>query len=176
VTDDNRAFLGIPVSGEIVLGTERKEQRPLEDFAPVLQAVLDDETIEAVGWRQFTPYFNDGDECVFGVCGLRVWLAGDLVEDDDEDEDEDEDDDHDFYYGSDSLRAALGTREYKWVGRERLPLSYTGPDEARFNRLAALNNAIESGEFNLVLYKAFGDHASVIVRRTGIDVEFYRHD
>lgn len=24
-------------------------------------------TIRAVGWQQYTPYFNDGEECVFGV-------------------------------------------------------------------------------------------------------------
>lgn len=24
--------------------------------------------VESFKWRQYTPYFNDGDECTFGVC------------------------------------------------------------------------------------------------------------
>lgn len=42
-TDTN--FLGMPVSGDITQGSTRVEQKPLEELAPLFQAVLDDPTI-----------------------------------------------------------------------------------------------------------------------------------
>lgn len=37
--------------------------------------------LQAFGWRQYTPYFNDGDECVFGRDDFAVLLYGDDAED-----------------------------------------------------------------------------------------------
>src|SRR4051794_30400356 len=31
--------------------------------------------VESFGWTQYTPYFNDGDECVFGVHDLKIMAA-----------------------------------------------------------------------------------------------------
>lgn len=40
-----------------------------QDFAPMLKPIFDESKgkINSIGWTQYTPYFNDGDECVFGV-------------------------------------------------------------------------------------------------------------
>lgn len=32
--------------------------------------------IEAVRWTQYTPYFNDGDPCVFGLHGVECQIKG----------------------------------------------------------------------------------------------------
>lgn len=40
--------------------------------------------VESIRWTQYTPYFNDGDECVFGVHELYVKFY-DINEDGDED-------------------------------------------------------------------------------------------
>ena len=32
--------------------------------------------IQAVRWTQYTPYFNDGDECVFGLASLFIKYEG----------------------------------------------------------------------------------------------------
>ncbi len=42
--------------------------------------------------------------------------------------------------------------------------------------MSALGDAIESEAFNDVLLDAFGDHAKVRFRRTGITVDSYSHD
>lgn len=178
------SFLGIPVDGDIVRPKSEVPQRPLADLAPMLQAVLDDETIAAFGWRQYTPYFNDGDPCVFGVSG--VWFArpedlpADGHSDADEFEDGEEFDKDDLTLYSDHLGGYSGG---EWVpdpenARRQIRIGdeYEGPDQARYDRCQALDNAIDSDAFDAVLLEAFGDHAEITVKRDGITVEFYEHD
>jgi len=41
-----------------------------KDFFPILKPVFDKyPDAQKVSWRQYTPYFNDGDECIFGMHG-----------------------------------------------------------------------------------------------------------
>lgn len=159
-------FLGIPVDGEIAKGSTRVEQRPLEEFAPILQAVLSDDTIVEFGWRQYTPYFNDGDPCEFGVHGCWVKTV-----DDGEDLDE-------WELEMGSTHPSLGKRayEYNYASERYEERGYEGTDEARYDRCLALAQAVEGGSFENVLLEAFGDHAYVVVRRDGIKIEYYDHD
>lgn len=159
-------FLGIPVSGDITRGSTRVEQRPLEELSPILQAVLDDPTITEFGWTQYTPYFNDGDPCEFGVhtCWFRT-------EDDDPDADR-------WNLEVGSSHPTLGGRGYRYsqASGKYEDTPYEGPDEARYDRCLGLARAVEGGAFENVLLEAFGDHAEVTVRRAGIQVDFYDHD
>lgn len=157
-------FLGIPVQGDITRGSDRVEQRPIEELQPILQAVLDDPTIVEFGWRQYTPYFNDGEPCTFSAHG--TWVRTDADEDADEDELE--------MWGHRTLGKVSGARNPDTGKWEDQP--YEGPDEARYDRCKALEKAVEGGHFEHVLLDAFGDHANITVRRDGIQVEFYDHD
>lgn len=39
-----------------------------QEFPELLKSAFDKHpTVEKVTWRQYTPYFNDGDECTFGA-------------------------------------------------------------------------------------------------------------
>lgn len=167
-------FLGITVEGDITSAETRAAQKPLSEFEPIIRAVLDDETIVEFGWRQYTPYFNDGEPCTFGAHGVWVRTTSD-PKSGDEDGEEIEDG-LDVEYGHPSL----GEIEWDWTGdaipRERVFKSYEGPDQERLMRCLALNDAIGGGSFDGVLIEAFGDHANVKVSRTGITVEFYEHD
>lgn len=139
-------FLGIPVHGDITRGETRVEQKPIEELQPILQAVLDDPTIVEFGWRQYTPYFNDGEPCTFSVHG--TWVRTTADEDADEDELE--------MWGHRSLGKVSGSFDEetrKWVKG-----SYEGPDEARYLRCKELEGAVEGGAFENVLLDAFGDH------------------
>jgi hypothetical protein len=168
-----RNFLGIPVEGDITQGATRVDQKPIEELQPILQAVLDDPTIVEFGWRQYTPYFNDGEPCEFSASGLWVRTNADKdVEDD-------------YEYELEMWNhPSLGKVTTEWgdatdpeTGR-RVVVSqtYEGPDRARYDRCKALEQAIEGGAFEHVLLEAFGDHARITVQRTGIEVEFYDHD
>lgn len=170
MTDTQTNFLGIPVHGTITRGTDRVDQRPIEELQPIMQAVLDDPTIVEFGWRQWTPYFNDGEPCEFGVS--EIWVR---TVDDAEDADR-----YDLEFGS--SHPTLGRVRGEWVDdpkthRQTYEITgYEGPDRARYDRAQALNKAIAGGAFEHVLLDAFGDHARVTVRRTGIEIEFYDHD
>lgn len=166
-----RNFLGIPVEGDINEGEKRAHQKPIEEFQPLLQAVLDDPTITEFGWQQYTPYFNDGDPCTFSVHGL--WVRTDADADAGMY-------DLDLDYNHASLGQMTGG---EWVDdpenpgrRKKVGESYEGPDRARYDRCHALDRAIQSGAFDDVLLDAFGDHAHITVRRDGIEVETYEHD
>lgn len=160
-------FLGIEIDGNIIRTEGSKPQRPLEEFAPILQALLDDPTIVEFGWRQYTPYFNDGDPCKFSANG--VWVRTDADGDADSVDTSDLEVDYNKH---------LGERPRTWNHETKAydEGPYEGPDEARYDRCRALSNAVDGGEFYEVLLGAFGDHAEVTVRRDGIKVEFYDHD
>jgi hypothetical protein len=170
VTDTKRNFFGIPINGDITKGETRVAQKPIEELQPILQAVLDDPTIVEFGWRQYTPYFNDGEPCTFSAHG--TWVRTTADEDADKYELE--------MWGHRSLGKTDGG---EWVDdpdrpgrRKKVGERYEGPDEARYLRCKELEKAVEGGRFEHVLLDAFGDHANITVRRDGIEIEFYEHD
>lgn len=177
MTSTGKTFFGIPIEGDVRFAESPVKQRPLEDLQPLLQALLDDPTIEWFGWRQYTPYFNDGEPCVFSVDeALMVSLVPDQesrrqqsLNDDDDDDDDDSDDINDGV----EYNRLLGHRNRSW---EKSPGTYTGPDEPRYDRCLALEQALASGAFDDVLLEHFGDHATVIVSREKITVKEYSHD
>lgn len=162
------SFLGIPVEGEITR-SDRMPQRPLSELRPLLTAVLDDDAVVEFGWQQYTPYFNDGDTCVFDAHSFWARTTSDA---------DAQADRRDLEVGGYAgLHRTLGGHRRADDGTyPRAELPYEGADEERYVRVRALADAIEGGEFDDVLLEAFGDHATVTVRRTGITVEFYDHD
>ncbi|WP_433259214.1 hypothetical protein ACQPYK_49485 (plasmid) [Streptosporangium sp. CA-135522] len=164
-------FLGIPIEGEIIR-SNKDEQKPIEEFAPLMQAVLDDPTVQAFGWQQCTPYFNDGDECIFSAGSL--WIRTDA------DPAPEAGDEWDWRRNHlvGNHHPTLGERPRVWdsVTRVHTQLSYTGPDEDRYDRCLALSNAISSGYSDNVLLDAFGDHAEITITRDGITVDTYDHE
>src|SRR6478752_151221 len=40
-----------------------------KDFAPMFKELFDKSNgkIESIGWKQYSPYFNDGEDCIFSV-------------------------------------------------------------------------------------------------------------
>lgn len=49
-----------------------------ESLAPYFEKHKD---ISVIAWVQYTPYFNDGNACVFGFNGLVCFTAEDVAED-----------------------------------------------------------------------------------------------
>lgn len=183
------SFLGIPVDGDIVRAGRKVQQRPLAELAPLMQALLDDDGIARFGWHQYTPYFNDGEPCIFSASGIWVARPEDLRASQDGEDDGECEDDEEAEIDTDDLNVAYGSHLGTYHGGEWVPdpedpanrrvrvnAVYEGPDQARYDRCMALNDAIESGAFDDVLLEAFGDHAEITVKRDGITVEFYDHD
>jgi hypothetical protein len=196
--DQTTTFLGIPVEGDIVGAEKQTVQQPLEDLAPLMQAVLDNPFVHDFGWRQYTPYFNDGDPCVFNAAGFwirttadmqpapknipaavtELYRAGTITESEyaaivapipGSDEDDGSDfDNNDFEMWG--KHPTLGGMD-GW----RDSAVYVGEHEELWRAAKDLSDAIDNGHFDNVLLEAFGDHAKVTVAREGIAVEFYEH-
>lgn len=180
---------GLPISGDINHGSsDPGDQRPIEELAPIFQALLDDPNVVEFGWTQYTPYFNDGDVCEFGV--YEPWIR--TVDDMDVD---------DIYELEVSdVHPTLGNHSY--VMRDKTPAeieverlrratpSYPNPyvSTHTWDRVerktkypetylrAKELHAIQGGEYEWGMKAAFGDHAQVTVTRDGIQVDEYSHD
>lgn len=109
--------------------------------------------INSINWVQYTPYFNDGDECTFsvyadiGVNGVNIY---DL---------DDEENTIDEYLGyGDSKRANP---------------NYSEEDSKVYNTISSLLGKIPEK----VLQTMFGDHCEVTINRDGtFKVDGYEHD
>ena len=111
------------------------------------QIFEEDSTLESIGWRQYTDYFNDGEPCKFAVRvydGEGVYLNGEALED--------------LWVDEDKVSAEEWA---KFSTRERQAL-----DVCR-----VLN---EIGED--VLHDIFGDHAKVTCYKDRVKVSWCNHD
>jgi hypothetical protein len=149
-------FLGRPVEGEVgdYSGQSQAEQWDADSFKLELDAVLAHSDVVAVIWKQYTPYFNDGDACVFDFHGLGVALK-------DAPEDAYADDE---YYDADTDEEVKVFDAYS--------LEDLNPE------LAAKVDTLEKNlaHYETVLHEAFGDPAEVVATSAGFKISEYDHD
>jgi len=105
--------------------------------------------VESVSWVQYTPYFNDGDECVFGTSASYPSM---IFVDDKEDAREQ------YMYGE-----GFYTGEKDELEAEREPA---------YNAFAKFLSQFPDE----LLKSAFGDHARITVTREGVEVDTFDHD
>lgn len=132
-------------------------------------------TLESFGWTQFTPYFNDGDSCEFGVC-TDEWYMRINGECPEESEEWDYDSERSGWYS----RATGEKIEYKDVRQDRKSYVYnTGvfhkTDEKLTEALRTVQAFINAMDEDS-LKAMFGDHAQVIVTSEKVETEHFDHD
>lgn len=171
-------FMGIPISGDVEKGLRgRTDQLTQEEFAALVKPLLDDPNIVELSWRQYTPYFNDGDVCEFTVYDLSLRTVWDS-----EDADRDE-------LCANKYHKSIGNLVYKYddeptedrwgrVYRQGRYVDAENPhfDADRLAKAEALSAAMANGSTDNLLYDLFGDHATVTVTRDGIAIDYYEHD
>lgn len=172
------SVLDLPIIGDITRGNPRAEQRSAEEFAPLLQAVLNEPGVRSVSWYQRTPYFNDGDPCVFSAYFSSVRMVGQAAPNEDDEDYEEEGEGFPPY--SEAGQALIGRWEKGWNADRTVygyVGEYAGPNKSLFLALDAFSKAIDSGAFDDVLLDKFGDHATVkVVKDEGIYVDYYEHE
>jgi hypothetical protein len=106
--------------------------------------------LESFKWQQYTPYFNDGSPCEFGVHSIDSFTF------------DGEEDPELFDYST-------ATRENGYKSAR------LGSDElhAAYDAINTLSAQLEAAEE--VLEAVFGDHVEVTVTRDGISVDEYNH-
>lgn len=118
-----------------------------ELFLPFLQKW---DQVKFFRWTQYTPFYNDGDPCVFNVHDLYGYTDGDDPD------------------------ASEGT-VYGWSGTKYLEPQFGDKAGEVLSDFKALTK--EFGNIPKdVMQDLFGDHAQITVTREGIDVAEYSHD
>lgn len=125
------------------------------------QFFVDHPEVTVIKWSQYSPYFNDGDECVFSVHaptfsnikdpnGINRWGE---IEEIDEDEEE--------------TTWAYGDDVYGGVGE---------PPDALIPALDEMDDLIQGGALEDVFHDFFGNHVIVTVTPNGISTDDCDHD
>lgn len=102
--------------------------------------------IKAVRWHQYTPYFNDGEECVFSVDNVYLRTAN--TPEDAGDYEDGFEDGYDLKDRSKELHSVCDD----------------------------LNKLIGAREMRDIVKNVFGDHVQVTVTPKKIEIEEYEHD
>jgi len=117
--------------------------------------------VKGVVWTQYTPHFNDGDPCEFGINEPRVMLdqqfadaCGACVYDD---------------YGDESFELSTYNIRKK-DGKSDLELKLLAMEE-KLNEFQRFLN-----EFSMVVEETYGDGVKVTVTPNGVSVDDYSHD
>jgi hypothetical protein len=185
----SKEFLGMKIVGEGGQGEgNRVEQYSTEIFQEVVSAVLSHDEVSGICWNQYTPYFNDGEPCVFRVGEVYFSLVGaekeDYFEYDWMEEDFNENGRiwcNDF---SPSFKKIIGNikkiwnrppGEWDWAEGSG-PMS--APDLDLFLDVISLKDTMDKGHFNHAVEDLFGDHAFVKIDKLSgkVLIEEYEHD
>jgi hypothetical protein len=156
--------MGIPIEGEQPGSYTRYEQYPIENLYEEFQKAFDS-GITAITWTQYTPYFNDGDTCEFGVHEYYVTTnpstAASWAQEDFPDVEDDGYLDENYY-------------DYAkpWVGYQGN--EYPHPDGILAQDWPDLS--IESAHYEFAMLETFGDHVQVVVTPNKVVVFEYSHD
>lgn len=139
------------------------EQESPERFVDALNKLLGISYVESVKWAQYTPYFNDGDPCVFTASFRGVKLVGG---------DEEAGDYEDGYIDRYELS--------NWDHETKKSIPLTEKNGYDITGLVDIMNefekVIEKGHQFIMLQKTFGDPSEIVATDTGFHIEYYDHD
>jgi len=102
--------------------------------------------LNAIYWSQYTPYFNDGEACVFQVHGANIQFGFDAPSRDD------------------------CNSQFPWDS------TYADGSEDAGNVVHTLISNLFCNVDDEVMLNMFGDHVTVFLTHDGTDVEEYEHD
>jgi hypothetical protein len=148
--------------------------------------------LEFITWTQYSPYFNDGDECVFSVHDLQFKLKDEEV-DEDLAEYGEYNDTWTLISHADDMTVESETRtrtiydpNRSWYDKsprktetyEYRPLIlYIEDDKVDlYHELTALENIMQSDVGQDLMYDMFGNHSRITVHRDRVEIDEVEHD
>lgn len=136
---------------------EQANQLMRETFFDGIRSVFEsNQNLVSFSWNQYTPYFNDGDECVFRV--HKEYL--DIVFRDEN--------------GEEIVEEELSSWSITFNNGEYLSEFVKNNEQ---NKQSCLDIIAYLDTFEEEDYKeAFGDHVRVTVSGSGVEVDSYNHD
>lgn len=112
--------------------------------------------LKAISWLQYSPHFNDGDECIFGIRGINALsFVPERV-------------------GYEYENLTEGENHFIESGDGYSSYNTKSLKKEELETINALMSFIEVNED--LMEDLFGNHVSVLVTADGIEVEEYEHD
>lgn len=108
--------------------------------------------VECIVWTQYTPYFNDGEACMFGVNEFEVHFKKE---------------------NSSNLQVTFEVDDYGY-GEYYDSDNFTDEQSAADVDLGVLQNSCM--DVDDILHDLFGDHCKVVATRKGFKVTEFEHD
>jgi hypothetical protein len=116
--------------------------------------------VTKIVWTQYTPYFNDGESCEFGVGDPSVFV---------------ESDDQDGSHYDHNIQRYLSDKD-KWLTADKRE-EYNKKLDERYGRAFVESFwKVWSALPDELLEAVFGDHVMITVTRDEVAVELYNHD
>lgn len=193
-------FLGMQVEGCGGEGEnkDRPEQYDVDHFKDTVAKVLSHEEVTGIAWTQYTPYFNDGDPCIFRASDPSFSFVGVTASDEqtyfdyswmEEDFEEsgriwcgayNNGDLFDKIVGEDDKNwgewtGSRSTREWTWK-------EGSGPENAPnpelFIDIHAFISFLNRGNYDHAVEDLFGDHAIIRIDKLAgkVVIDEYHHD
>jgi len=171
------------IEGDIIRRTRSSyTQASPAEFLAAIDSILAVPGVAAVGWNQYTPYFNDGEPCEFSIGSVAVRLDPEYFNLSDEDVEEFEDDEAWGFPDDGAWATDYGL--FSYIDKN---LSYSSGLYDDANRRFEINGVStlpikealkvwNAGAFESVALENFGDHALVVATKDGFDVEFFEHE
>lgn len=117
--------------------------------------------LKAITWKQYTPYFNDGEACVFGVNDPYLHIS---------DDDDSEDDYGDGKKSFDTYM--ILNRSENAYAKEKRALLEQAIGEASLRAFLELWPKLSDD----ILEAVFGDHVKIKITKDEVVVESYDHE
>jgi len=143
------------------------QEKLKKEFKTIIAKLFEENSeLKAIVWEQYTPYFNDGDPCIFQVNDFAFTNAtGDDLQD--------------IRYGkydgkNEDVRAlsSYTTLTSKWARDEDKEYAKL----IDFETCKKVGQLMSSSEMKDVMLATFGDHVRVIATREGFSIEEFDHD
>lgn len=115
--------------------------------------------VRAVGWQQYTPYFNDGEACIFSTTVDYAWATNTENTNDIR---------YGDYVGDDSDTVWVYDPNYGDFNEVAIPFSVSAEMQALTKILSKIDDKVYED--------LFGDHVQVIVTRDGFDTVEFEHE
>jgi hypothetical protein len=138
----------------------------------IRQLLKDNPELHCVAWTQYTPYFNDGDSCHFGIHEVAVGISDSATLEE-------------FKYLKynelcdefDNVEASEGS-SVKYVSNHNIRHSIKTPERLKRNGVLEIVKALETKLHHMedICKVAFGDHCSVMITRDDIQIDETNHD
>jgi len=132
--------------------------------------------VNAIVWTQYSPFFNDGDECVFSVNDASFTNAVgeqlDYVHYGEYDVSKDEIDE----IGDAWVAESWGLTTTSDWGKEILDKIKASGSEIDIDSCISFSKMIQSRAMEDVMEAMFGNHVRIVATREGFDVQDFDHD